>query len=411
MFVLLRPDLIVISPDASGPARARRGRRRAVRRTPFGRRILDAYGDGVGLLFAADLERMTAVADARAIAAARPPAARDRLRRAAPPDRRAQGAVRREPHRGRARLRRPAAGHRLLARRARRRWGRSTSSRRTRRRAAAFVCQEPALVLDDILAFVGPRDEGALQARARGAGVQAGPAPARGPGRRRWAASSRSRSTARCSRRRPGSLVGGLRPGAAAGLAAERWSPSAAERGGARGPSRACSPEAEQVGGETFHSVSGGGLPVEIHYAFAGGYLVAAPTRAARDAGARDARRGRHARPARRRSCSAVPARPATRTSRACVYQNLGRRGRPLLQVAGVGAAQRRAARARWRRSSRDAQPTLVCVYGEPDGIQVAGDRRLLRPRPDRTWRCRCSLERVTSWNGPAPHSVGTGSG
>src|SRR6185503_12496433 len=59
IFVLLRPDLIVISPDLAG-LRSLAAAGGGLSGTPFGRRILDAYGEGVGLLFAADLERLQA---------------------------------------------------------------------------------------------------------------------------------------------------------------------------------------------------------------------------------------------------------------------------------------------------------------------------------------------------------------
>jgi ferric-dicitrate binding protein FerR (iron transport regulator) len=62
LFVLLRPGLIAVATDekALRALDARReGAGAGLDRTPFGQRILEAYPNGVGLLFAADLERMT----------------------------------------------------------------------------------------------------------------------------------------------------------------------------------------------------------------------------------------------------------------------------------------------------------------------------------------------------------------
>jgi hypothetical protein len=63
VFVLLRPGLVAVATDEK-TLRAldarREGGGKGLDGTPFGQRILEAYPNGVGLLFAADLERMTA---------------------------------------------------------------------------------------------------------------------------------------------------------------------------------------------------------------------------------------------------------------------------------------------------------------------------------------------------------------
>jgi hypothetical protein len=127
--------------------------------------------------------------------------------------------------------------------------------------------------------------------------------------------------------------------------------------------------EAEQVGEDTFFAIRG--LPgFDVHYAYSGGYLVAAPSRAlvlkaiqGRAAGetlARSARLRALFRPDRDLNVSAL------------LYQDMGPLVTSLLDAPGaasLSAEQRRSVQA----LAGDARPTLLCAYGEPDGIRVAG--------------------------------------
>jgi hypothetical protein len=127
--------------------------------------------------------------------------------------------------------------------------------------------------------------------------------------------------------------------------------------------------ESEDVGGRTFH-VLRGGAPVELHYAFADGYLVAAPSRAlvmraleTRDSGNTLAR-----------SAAFRALFPPDRDVNvsALVYQNVGPMVRSLLDAPGAGALsddQRRAVEG----MTRDARASILCAYGEPTAVRVAG--------------------------------------
>ncbi len=116
--------------------------------------------------------------------------------------------------------------------------------------------------------------------------------------------------------------------------------------------------------------IRGGGLPFEVHYAFADGYVVAGPsralvmrallTRASGDTLARSARFRSLFPPERDVNVSAV------------VYQNLGPLVGTLLDAPGAGALstdQRRSVQA----LGNDARPSVLCAYGEPDAVRVSG--------------------------------------
>lgn len=127
--------------------------------------------------------------------------------------------------------------------------------------------------------------------------------------------------------------------------------------------------EAEQAGGETYYVVRGG-LPFEVHYAYSGGYLVAAPSRAlVRKAIQARANGDTLARSERLRALF-TPDRDVNVS--AVLYQNLGPLVGSLLEAPGaarLSAEQRRSVQA----LAGEAGPTLLCAYGEPDGIRVAG--------------------------------------
>ena len=247
-------------------------------RTPFGQRILEAYPSGVGLLFAADLERMTAARDRGGRQPGRPPDSRCCSAPGSTACATWCWSARWWPKRVRPRRcwRSPAcAGGSRRGSRPRRRWAPSTSCR----------------------------------PRAGGGGVRL-----QGPVARSsttcWA------SSARATRRRDElarleskldlnlredlaatlggefalALDGPLLPTPAWKLVVEVYDPArlqaSLERLVARVNDEAASAgrpgirlESEQVGEETYHSLRGE-LPFELHYAFAGGYMVVAPSRA-----------------------------------------------------------------------------------------------------------------------------------
>jgi hypothetical protein len=130
----------------------------------------------------------------------------------------------------------------------------------------------------------------------------------------------------------------------------------------------------EQDGTRTFHVLRGarlrsGTTTFELHYTFADGYLVAAPSRAfvkralaVRESGRSVSRSDRFA--------SMLAADGRTHVS-ALLYQNVGASGLPLLDLLGALPAERRQA---LEALAAQARPTLVYAYGEEDRIQVAGD-------------------------------------
>src|SRR5207244_4414335 len=128
--------------------------------------------------------------------------------------------------------------------------------------------------------------------------------------------------------------------------------------------------ESEDVGGQAYHVIRGARLPVELHYAFADGYLVAAPSRAlvmralqTRDSGDTLAR-----------SASFRGLFPPDRDVNVSglVYQNLGPLVRSLLDTPGAGALSEQQKSA-VEGVTRGARPSILCAYGEPTAVRVAG--------------------------------------
>lgn len=128
--------------------------------------------------------------------------------------------------------------------------------------------------------------------------------------------------------------------------------------------------EAEQAGDTTYYALRGGGLPLEVHYAYSGGYLVAAPSRALVMKAIQARAEGETLPRSSRFRALFTPDRDVNVSG--LVYQNLGPLVGSLLDAPGAGslsAEQRRSVQA----LAGDARPTMVCAYGEPDGIRVAG--------------------------------------
>jgi ferric-dicitrate binding protein FerR (iron transport regulator) len=378
--LLLRPDLAAVSPDASAlDAVAERvdGRGPGLVDTPFGARIVEAYAGGVQLLFAVDLGGIR-----RAALDGEPPRSRHKE----------EAALRRSGFDGVEHLivegqglSGPAAA--LMSFTGPRRgvpsWLAAPAPMGSldflsphAQGAFAFVFKSPSLVLDDILGIVSVHDTRAEDDL------------------RRLESHLDLRLREDLAETLGGefafALDGPLLPTPAWKLVVEVYDPErlqaslqllvdkandAASRAGRPGLRL----EAEHVQGRTYYSLRGPGLPFQIHYTMADGYLVAAGSRAfvmrallAHDSGtslaASEAFQSLFP-PDRRLHVSGV------------VYQNFA----PLLgELADVGgsapltAEQRGAVEA----LARDAKPTLVCVYGEEDAIRVAAGSGLVNLDP-----------------------------
>jgi hypothetical protein len=125
---------------------------------------------------------------------------------------------------------------------------------------------------------------------------------------------------------------------------------------------------AEEAGGDTYYHLQTGSA-VEIHYTFHGGYLVAAPTRALVMRAVRLREDGETlSRAASFRQL--FPADGGVNVS-ALVYQNLGSLVGTLAQAPGLNLDE--AQKGSITALAGDARPTLLCAYGEPDAVRVAG--------------------------------------
>ena len=376
VFVLLRPGLVAVATEerALWALDARRdGTRPGLDRTPFGQRILEAYPGGVGLLFAADLERMTAAV--------------------AEPD------GRRDPRQQQALHRSGLDGLRYLvlerkvvaeesqtqavlafagARRGIASWLAAPAPMGAldfvsvhAQGAAAFVFKGPSLVFDDALGLIATHDPRAREELAR---LES-----------KLDLSLREDLAATLGGEFALALDGPLLPTPALKLVVEVYDPArlqaSLERLVTRANDEAASEgrrglrlESEQVGEATYHSLRGD-MPFELHYAFAGGYLVAAPSRALVMRAIRTYESGESL----GRSASFRALFPPDRDAHVSglLYQNVGSTVFSLLQAPGASpltSDQRRSFEA----LTHDTRPTLVSIYGEEDGIRVAGTGRAL---------------------------------
>ena len=371
LFVLLRPGLIAVATDEKTllalDAR-RQGAGAGLDRTPFGQRILEAYPGGVGLLFAADLGHMTATLAEQG----------DRE------DPRQRQALHRSGLDG---LRYLVLERKLVAdesqtqavlafagvRRGIASWlavpapmGALDFVSPYAQGAAAFVFKSPALVFDDALGLIATNDPKARDELAR---LET-----------KLDLSLREDLAATLGGEFALALDGPLLPTPAWKLVLEVYDPARLQASlellVTRTNDEAASAgrpglrlESEQVGEETYHCLRAE-LPVELHYAYAGGYMVAAPSRAL----VMKAIRTHHSGETLGRSASfraLFPPDPDAHVS-GLVYQNMGPTILSLLQAPGASQLtgdQRRSFEA----LTRDARPTLVSIYGEDDGIRVAG--------------------------------------
>jgi len=130
--------------------------------------------------------------------------------------------------------------------------------------------------------------------------------------------------------------------------------------------------EHEQVGERTYHTLHGvdAVVPLEVHYTFVDGYLVAAPSRAmlmrSLDAHASGQTLAESA------SFRALLPKDSEPYCSAILFQNLTTVVAPLVQTFGVGPADSGAVRA-LAQAAADARPTLFALYAEEDRIRLAG--------------------------------------
>jgi ferric-dicitrate binding protein FerR (iron transport regulator) len=371
LYVLLRPGLVAIGPDEKvllALEARREGAGAGLDQTPFGQRILEAYPDGVGLLFAADLEKMTA--KVAAVEDSRDPGRRRALERSGLDGMRyliferkvvadesvTQAVV-------------AFAG----ARRGIASWlaapapmGALDFVSPHAQAAAAFVTKSPALVFDDFMALVSSGDASARSELSR---LES-----------RLDVRLRDDLAATLGGEFALALDGPLLPTPAWKVMVEVYDPArlqatierlvaAASDESAREGHPGLRLEAEQVEGETYHSLVGVS-PFELHYAYARGYLVAAPSRALVMKALRTFESGETL----GRSASFRSLFPPDRDAHVSglVYQHFGPAVTSLLRAPGASqltGEQKSSVEA----LAGDAKPTLVSFYGEEDGIRVAG--------------------------------------
>jgi FecR-like protein/putative zinc finger protein len=369
LFVLLRDDLIAVAPQPGVLGRLARHLRDGgpgLDQTAFGRRIGSAYAEGAGLLFAANLEgvvrQMARPASSRR---GREPASLlgiDDVRQVIVERKEVGGTTVSHvdigfggPRHGIASwLGSPAP------------MGALDFVSTQASLAGAFVVKSPALLLDDLLAFQGTGPE----ARREMAQVEA-----------KLKLRIREDLAEALGGEFAFALDGPILPTPAWKVVVEVYDPSRlqsaiqalvaawndeAQRDGWPGLRL----EAEQSGDRTYYALrpTDARFPVEVHYAFDHGYLVAAPSRAlvaraleTRESGERLAQSDRFR--------SLFPADGQTNVS-AVLYQNFAPLMKSLADGASLAGEEQRGAVAALAGAT---EPSLVCAYGEPDRIQVAG--------------------------------------
>ncbi len=353
IFILLRPGLMAMSVDGVDLPRLAAHLDRVeslpgLESTPFGARIAEAYGDGVGLLFAADLHRISA-----RVAPAGRDARRDQALHSAGIDGLRYLVFERKQVGEEARTEAPMGALDFVSPAA--------------LGAAAFVAKSPALIFDDLVSMAvgapgGAGDDLAALESKLDLHIREDLAETLGG---EFAVA----------------LDGPLLPTPAWKLVVEVADPARLQsslevlvRRANEEATRAGGPalvlESEDVGGQAYHVIRGARLPVELHYALAEGYLVAAPSRAL----VMRALQTRASGDTLGRSASFRALFPPDRDVNVSglVYQNLGPIVRSLLDAPGAGslsAEQRRSVDA----LTQDTRPTVLCAYGEPSAVRVAG--------------------------------------
>jgi hypothetical protein len=368
LFVLLRSGIVAVTPDHEAlreVAAALQASETALDKTPFGARIAEAYRGGVGVLFAADLEKITAEGHGR-LGRDRPE--HEKVSRAGfdgvrhliveHDDTSGHGAV-----------------QAVLAFEGVRRgipsWlaapapmGSLDFVSSNAQAAAAFVFKTPSLVLDDLVALASigrPQAESELAELQSELGLDIRGDVAEALGAEFVVA-----------------LDGPLLPTPAWKLVMEVYDParlqhslqvivSKANDEASRRGRLALRLDSEQVGSETYYTL-GGPLPVEIHYAFADGYVVAAPSRALVMRALQTRRSGETLGTSAAFRALFPPGRDLHVSG--LVYQNLGAVLRSFVEApVPLSPDQRRSLAG----LTGDARPTLLCAYGEDDAIRLAG--------------------------------------
>jgi hypothetical protein len=392
--VLLQDDLLAMAPggeDLQRVAARLRDGGPGLAGTTFGRRIAAAYDEGAGLLFAADLERASRSLASGGNAGRRPPEALglEDLRHLIVERKEVDGQTLSQavltlagPRRGIASwLGAPAP------------MGALEFVSANAVAAGGFVVKSPALLLDDLLAAArdgGPDRprEGLAEAESRlGLRLREDVAETLG-GEVAFA------------------LDGPLLPTPAWKLIVEVYdaprlqtsieslvravNDHAADEGHA-----GLRLDSEQSGGQTYHALrsSKDGAPLEVHYAYSGGYLVAAASRAL-VMRAIQVRESGDSLPRSEGFRSLLPPDGRTDVS-GLLFQDLGPLVGGLLEGAGragLGAEQQESLAGLAGR----ARPSLICAYGEEDRIRVAGIGGLFDLDP-RTAALPLLLERLSS--------------
>jgi hypothetical protein len=372
IFILLRPGLMAVSVRGADlrqlAARLDRAPAQSgLASTPFGARIAEAYADGVGLLFAADLQRISAH-----VAAAGASARRDETLHRAGIDGLRYLVFERKQVADEARTQAVLAfdgAPRGIAS-----WlaapapmGALDFVSPAALGAAAFVAKSPALIFDDLVSMAvgAPGDPGEGLASLES----------------KLDLHIREDLAETLGGEFALALDGPLLPTPAWKLVVEVADPARLQsslevlvRRANEEATRAGRPalvlESEDVGGQAYHVIRGARLPVELHYALVEGYLVAAPSRAL----VMRALQTRASGDTLARSASFRALFPPDRDVNVSglVYQNLGPVVRSLLDAPGAGslsAEQRRSVDA----LTQDTRPTVLCAYGEPSAVRVAG--------------------------------------
>jgi hypothetical protein len=373
LVVLVQPDLVAISSDVHTlRSLVAPGGAAGFAATSLGERIASRYEEGVGLLFAADLERIVKASAARggndqgpepALAATGVDGVRHLI---------VESTGLGSGTESRASLAFSGPRHGLAS------WlgapapmGALEFLTPNAQAVAAVVSKSPAQVMDDLLAFAGSKDgsvqreltdvEGKLDLRLREDIVMT------------------------LGGEFAVALDGPLLPTPSWKVVVEVTDPerlqaslrtlvTRANEEAARAGWRPLELEAAQAGGRTCYVLRGGTLPVELHYTFDDGYLVAGPSRALvlQAVHTRETGETLGSSP----SFRALFPRDERGHVSALVYQNLGRSLGAMMDAAGrrLSPEQRESVAA----LARESRPSLVCAYGDEDAIQVAGSAGLL---------------------------------
>lgn len=356
VFVLLRPDLLVMSVDEPALLKlATELDRKAgsLDGTPFGERIAQAYSDGAGLLFAVDFERITSARREGALQRS----GLDGLgsfvleRKDVGDEARTQAVLsfRGVPRGIPSWLAAPAP------------MGSLEFVSPNAQAVAAFVVKSPALIFDDVLEMAASGDHGdALRELESKHGVRL----------RADLAETLGGEIALA-------LDGPLLPTPAWKIVVEVYDPAHLQSSMQLlvnrvndGTTRPLSLEAEQVDGETWYALRGDDLPFEFHYAYAGGYLVGAPSRALVMKALATRASGQTL--AQSAGFRALFSEDRDVNVSGLVYQNLGRLVGGLLDAPGsdrLSAEQRQSV----HNLTRQSRPTLVSAVGEERAIRVTG--------------------------------------